>query len=162
MGETVPLKQAAKRLGISTDTVRRRIKSGSLEAEKRATPQGGEWWVTLPDDAPGEDPDTMQEAGDAAQAVELAVLRARLIELEARAAELRDERDAWRDQATASREAEAQLRVLVQQAQALAGALPAGGASGEQAYAAPHDAHAPANAEDQQARSRPWWRFSGR
>ena len=154
MGEQVPLREAARRLGVSPDTVRRRMKAGTLEAEKRPTPQGGEWWITLPDDVPpAGEPDA--DAADArAGAVELATLRGQVTMLEARVEELRDERNAWREQAVASREAEAQLRVLVQQAQSLAGALPA--ATGEQAYAAPMPTHGQADVADVQPAKRSW------
>jgi hypothetical protein len=42
---------AAQALGISIDAARRRVRNGSLAAEKRATPQGGAWWVLVPDGA---------------------------------------------------------------------------------------------------------------
>lgn len=43
--------QAAKRLGVSVDTIRRRVRSGELEAHKESTPQGFRWLVVLPSDA---------------------------------------------------------------------------------------------------------------
>ncbi len=40
----------AKRLGISIDTVRRRIRSGELRARKVKSPHGDSWLVELPDE----------------------------------------------------------------------------------------------------------------
>lgn len=48
--------QAAERLGVSTDTIRRRIKRGQLQAEKEARPQGSRWMVEIADeDVPPDD-----------------------------------------------------------------------------------------------------------
>jgi len=43
---TLSIAQAASHLGISTDTVRRRLKDGSIEGELK----GGRWVITLPAD----------------------------------------------------------------------------------------------------------------
>jgi excisionase family DNA binding protein len=42
--------EAARCLGISTDTVRRRIGRGELKARKEMNGQNFTWWVELPDD----------------------------------------------------------------------------------------------------------------
>ena len=57
--------------------------------------------------------------------MELARLRERVSGLERLTDELTGERDAWRDQATRDGEAARELRILLQQAQAFANALPA-------------------------------------
>ena len=44
----VPVAEAARRLGISTATVKRRIAAGTLEAEQLTRPQGIEYRVRLP------------------------------------------------------------------------------------------------------------------
>src|SRR5215203_3911233 len=54
--------------------------------------------------------------------------------------ELQGERDAWREQAASERDASAQLRVLLQQAQTLAGAIPA--TVGQEGGRQPSSAHA--------------------
>ena len=51
MGEEVPIAIAARRLGVSADTIKRRIKSGDLQARRVGRPQGYRWLVSLPDDA---------------------------------------------------------------------------------------------------------------
>jgi hypothetical protein len=51
-GEWLPISEAAQRLGLSIDAMRRRVKHGETRAEKRATPQGGAWWVLVADTTP--------------------------------------------------------------------------------------------------------------
>jgi hypothetical protein len=51
-GEWLPISEAARRLGLSVDAMRRRVKRDEVRAEKRATPQGGAWWVLVSDTAP--------------------------------------------------------------------------------------------------------------
>src|SRR4051812_25693082 len=55
MGDWLPMAEAAKRLGVSADTVKRRIQRGELQAQREARPQGYRWIVELPDDAPPRD-----------------------------------------------------------------------------------------------------------
>jgi hypothetical protein len=43
----LPIAEAARQLGVSIDTARRRAKRGELTAERRETPQGFTWWVCL-------------------------------------------------------------------------------------------------------------------
>ena len=46
------IKQAAIRLDISENTVRRRLTNGLLPGHQAPTPQGFVWWVDLPDEPP--------------------------------------------------------------------------------------------------------------
>ena len=48
----VPLAQAASLMGVSTDTVRRRVKQGVLQARKASSRSGPAWLVRLADDVP--------------------------------------------------------------------------------------------------------------
>ncbi len=48
MTERVPIREAAARLGVSADTIRRRLKSGELAGQKERTPQGFTWLVEVP------------------------------------------------------------------------------------------------------------------
>jgi len=51
--EKVSVGEAARRLGVSTDTIRRRIGKGELTAHREPTPQGFRWEIELgPDDQP--------------------------------------------------------------------------------------------------------------
>ena len=113
MSERLPIKKAAERLGISSDTVRRRMKKGELVGEKIDTPQGFEWRIVLPIDEAESDGDEPQQAAPATSAIELELLRERIDEL-------KEERDAWKEQAQRSGEAERELRILLRQAQELA------------------------------------------
>ena len=118
MEERLPIKEAAERLGVSPDTIRRRMKKGELVGEKEPTPQGYEWRIILPREEadatePQGEPVTASHAGDA---IELELLRERIDEL-------KQERDDWKEQAQRSAEAERELRVLLRQSQELA--LPA-------------------------------------
>lgn len=45
MTEWVPFSEAAKQLGLSESTLRRRIKDGAIRAEKRNGPYGPQWFV---------------------------------------------------------------------------------------------------------------------
>mgnify|MGYP000538825339 CR=1 FL=1 len=143
MAERVSISEAAERLGVSVDTIRRRLKSGELTGEKVKSPQGFAWRVDLPvDAAPASDTPAMSSA-PAADAVELVQLRERVSGLERLAEELKSERDAWREQAARDGDAAQQLRVLLQQAQALAQALPAHVEPSEAAHSVAFSGDAP-------------------
>ncbi len=127
------IREAADRLGVSADTVRRRLKVGELEG--RQEPQGKSgyrWIVQLPDDAQ----DTPTAAATtapgmrSAEAYELADARARIEGLErlideiaSQRDKLERERDDWKDAAQREGEASRELRHLLKQSQDLA--LPA-------------------------------------
>jgi len=86
--EAVSIKEAADRLGISQDTVRRRIRNGALTGEQHTTPQGFKWTVELPEVSNGlGDRQADQAAQDQVDGAELAIaveeLRARVQSLEA-------------------------------------------------------------------------------
>lgn len=141
--ELVPIAEAARRLGVSADTVRRRLKRGELEGEQHPTAQGFTWLVAMPAGSgaiegmhgvsgthggPGEGAPasgTREVSGATEDALERATLAERVAGLERLADELRGDRDAWKAQAERHEEAARELRILVQGAQALARALPA-------------------------------------
>lgn len=86
--DRVPIAEAARRLGLSTEAIRKRIKRGSLDAQKD---EHGQWWVLLPPDTAGRDQDATSQRPDAGgdtvgQVDVLAVLQERIRQLE-------DERD---------------------------------------------------------------------
>ena len=99
-GQWVSLRDAAEALGVSTDTVRRRLKRGNLPGEQRSTPHGPSWFVLLPREtaaaaaAPSDEP-TMPGAvnGLTGAAIELAVLQERVAGLEATLTQVQEERD---------------------------------------------------------------------
>jgi hypothetical protein len=85
------ISEAAQRLRLSEQTVRRRIKSGELSGIQVSTPQGFIWVVELPDDLPTDHPD----AGEVKALWELVdTLRAQIetlnVELESRRREAQE------------------------------------------------------------------------
>jgi hypothetical protein len=100
----VTISEAARLLGISEPTARRRVRSGELPGTQVPTPQGFVWMVELPDDLPMD-----SSSGEISALRELIVqlkaqVEAQGVELEARRREVQE------------------LHVLLQHAQA---ALPA-------------------------------------
>jgi len=87
--EKVSVGEAARRLGVSTDTIRRRIGKGELTAHQEPTPQGFRWEIELePNDQPlnGHDRDnellvTTLQAQVQAQAEELDARRVEVQQL---------------------------------------------------------------------------------
>lgn len=124
----VGIKEAAERLGVSQDTIRRRIKAGEIPAQQEPMGSGYRWLVEVPDD-----PETDTRARDmrsnaegqaSADALELAALRERVEGLERLVDELAADRDHWREQAHRSQVMAETAQRLAERAQALA--LPAG------------------------------------
>ncbi len=103
MQTTIP--EAARRLGVSEHTVRRRVRSGELAGKQVATPQGFTWLVDIPDDLP--EPEI--SSGEVQALRELV-------------ANLQDRINAQGKELEAKNKQIEQLHVLLQQAQA---ALPA-------------------------------------
>ena len=52
MSREATVEEAAKLLGVSRDTIMRRIRKGKLEAHQEPRPQGHVWRVTIPDEEP--------------------------------------------------------------------------------------------------------------
>jgi hypothetical protein len=98
----VTITEAARRLGISERTVRRRLHNGDLPGRQLAIPQGFVWTVEMPDDTPN------GQANDKATDWEPEALR-ELVEV-------------LKDQIETKDQQIKELHVLLQQAQA---ALPA-------------------------------------
>ncbi len=127
------IRDAAERLGVSSDTIRRRLKAGELAG--RQEPQGTQgyrWLVQLPADPPAATPAVASGAPGmpTAAAYELADARARIEglarlidEIASQREKLERERDDWKDAAQREGEASRELRHLLKQSQDLA--LPA-------------------------------------
>ena len=115
MGE-ISIQEAATRLGVSVETIRRRVHKGVVKARQVPTPQGFVWMVELP----SEDSQRETPFGEPEQLHELvAVLKA---QLEKKDHQLEIQAAAHQDQLEAKDRQIEQLHVLLQQAQA---ALPA-------------------------------------
>jgi len=121
------IRDAAERLGVSSDTIRRRLKAGELAG--RQEPQGKQgyrWMVQLPDD-PQDTPTAVGTAAPGmhpAEAYELADSRARIEGLErlideigSQREKLERERDDWKAAARREGEASRELRHLLKGAQ---------------------------------------------
>jgi excisionase family DNA binding protein len=116
----VPIVEAAHRLGISVDTVRRRIQRGELKGEKQAGAHGHIWLIEL-EDEPGHSRGSADRLAGAAQGNQActAGCQAEINRLEDTIAILR-ERFAVQDAELEARRREVQeLHVLLQTAQAL-------------------------------------------
>jgi hypothetical protein len=87
----VTISEAARLLGISEPTARRRVRSGELPGTQTPTPQGFVWMVELPDDLPL---DSASSGGIAALRELNAQLKAQVeaqgVELEARRREVQE------------------------------------------------------------------------
>ena len=117
MTERLTINEAAERLGVSADTIRRRVKRGELRGERKRPPRAssGAWSCSPMRRQPP--PDVIATVEAAVEAVELAQLRERVAGLERLTEELQTERDAWRDQAQRDGEAARELRVLLRNEQ---------------------------------------------
>lgn len=102
----VTISEAAVRLGVSPDTVRRRIARGELAAEKEARPQGFVWFVTLPEEA--EDRGAQASTGAPPASDEVAALEL---------AHLREMNALLREEVESRRREVSELHVLLQTAQ---------------------------------------------
>jgi excisionase family DNA binding protein len=108
MVREVSVNEAARLLGVSRDTITRRIRAGDLEAHQEPRPQGHVWRVVIPDEAisEGHYSDVMGE---------LQTLR-KMVSM------LQTQVEADREELVSKNKQIEQLHVLLQQAQA---ALPA-------------------------------------
>ena len=126
----LPLKEAADRLGVSIDTLRRRIKDDAIPARQTPIGSGFRWEVEVPDDPEPSPGETVPPAdGVSAEALELERLREEVKGLERLLTEVSGERDHWRETA---QHAQGLARVNAETVQRLAEraqppALPPGG-----------------------------------
>ena len=103
----VTVVEAARLLGISIPTVRRRLRTGELSGNQVTTPQGYVWMVEVPDDLPV----------DTSSSGEVTALRELITHLNTQVEYQQEEIQAKNEQIR-------ELHVLLQQSQA---ALPAAG-----------------------------------
>lgn len=153
----VPIRTAATTLGVSVDTVRRRIRRGELETVRDAR---GWHLVVLPDapyaarpTQPGADGDL--PSADAVGAHRAAV-DAELVQLRTKVEALTAERDWLRGVVEREQAAHGETRRLMGNLQAQMLALPA---ALMPATHAERPASAPNDVDVAQTPPRPWWRF---
>jgi excisionase family DNA binding protein len=114
--QQVSIDEAARLLGVSQDTIRRRIRNGELKAHQETRPQGYVWRVTLPDEEP--ESEGQNHVGDTYLSSELVeALRDTIQRQDNTIAQLRTQLEA-KDRQLETRAREVQeLHVLLQQAQ---------------------------------------------
>ena len=76
MARQLPLQEAARVLGLSERTVRRRLQAGTMAGEK--DPASGRWHVMMPDEAPDTPADAASTPDNADQRQRVAVLEVQL------------------------------------------------------------------------------------
>lgn len=141
--DTLSVHEAAERLGVTEKTIRRRIKAGTLHAQKVATSQGYEWRVQV--DGQGDQVDThMSSRVDTAPDPAGIVKALEMIEeLQAQNRELTAAAAHWQsrahDQEQRAIHAEEQVKLLM----------------------APKDEPLPADAPTATPAKRPWWKVWG-
>jgi hypothetical protein len=125
----VPVIEAARSLGVSEETIKRRIRRGELNGQQQPRPQGYVWMVDIPEEvlASTSQHDTTTHDDDTDHNTSSGEIR----RLEEMVQLLRQQLSVYQEEVESRRREVQELHVLLQQAQA---ALPA-----------PRD-------------SRPWWR----
>jgi hypothetical protein len=119
----VTLAEAAHHLGVSVDTVRRRLQKGELKGQQQARPQGFIWLIDIPEETePSSSVAGSQVDAEVNGEVSLAACQAEISRLESTVAMLQDRVNAQQEELEARRREVQELHVLLQQAQA---ALPA-------------------------------------
>jgi len=78
----VNISVAAGHLGVSTETVRRRLRTGTLLGAKEKTAQGFRWVVTIPDAPPNNTPAPGEDTDNANGGALVVELKARVNNLE--------------------------------------------------------------------------------
>jgi hypothetical protein len=117
--------EAAHRLGVSVDTVKRRIQKGELKGHQQPRPQGFLWLVEMPEEAnqPGSNPadtpvDTAVSTGELRRLEEMVqFLKAELVVRDAEVESWKQEAEAHREQLQAKDRQIEQLHILLQQSQ---------------------------------------------
>ena len=137
MMELVTMTEAARRLDVTVETVKRRLRRGELQGQKQARPQGFTWLIEMPEDTGDRDStssvtpsDTPTSNAEVHRLEDMISLLQK--ELDITREELEHQRSVYQSELVSKNKQIEQLHILLQQAQA---ALPA-----------PRE-------------NRPWWRF---
>jgi hypothetical protein len=123
----VSIAEAGHRLGVSQDTVRKRLRLGELTGTQVRAPGGFRWMVELPEDVPGAETKKngnkeAEDREDQSLAESVAALSARVEGQQELIEALQSQIQSQKDQLEARGREVQELHVLLQQAQA---ALPA-------------------------------------
>jgi multidrug efflux pump subunit AcrA (membrane-fusion protein) len=120
----VSIAEAGHRLGISQDTVRKRLRLGELTGTQVRAPGGFRWMVELPDDMPGGETKKngnkeAEDEEDQSLAEAVAALSARVEGQQELIEALQSQIQSQKDQLEARSREVQELHVLLQQAQAV-------------------------------------------
>jgi hypothetical protein len=127
MMELVTMTEAARRLDVTVETVKRRLRRGELQGQKQPRPQGFTWLIEMPEDTgdldstpsvtPSDTPTSNPEVHRLEDMISLLQK-----ELDITREELEHQRSVYQSELVSKNKQIEQLHILLQQAQA---ALPA-------------------------------------
>ncbi len=125
--ELVTMTEAARRLDVTVETVKRRLRRGELEGHKQPRPQGFTWLIEMPEDEGDQDstpsltPSATPSSNGEVHRLEGMVSLLQK-ELDTTREESQHQRSMYQDELVSKNKQIEQLHILLQQAQA---ALPA-------------------------------------
>jgi hypothetical protein len=127
MMELVTMTEAARRLDVTVETVKRRLRRGELQGQKQPRPQGFTWLIEMPEDTDDRDStpsvtpsDTPTSNAEVHRLEDMISLLQK--ELDITREELEHQRSVYQSELVSKNKQIEQLHILLQQAQA---ALPA-------------------------------------
>ncbi len=125
--ESVTMAEAAKRLSVSVDTIRRKLRRGELQGYQQPRPQGFVWVVELPEELDNPGTTSAETAADTSASYpgskgEICRLEEMVTVLQAQVVAQQKQMEAQQEELAAKNKQIEQLHILLQQAQA---ALPA-------------------------------------
>jgi hypothetical protein len=127
MMELVTMTEAARRLDVTVETVKRRLRRGELQGQKQPRPQGFTWLIEMPEDTGDRDStssvtpsDTPTSNAEVHRLEDMISLLQK--ELDITREELEHQRSMYQSELVSKNKQIEQLHILLQQAQA---ALPA-------------------------------------
>jgi len=110
--ELVGLPEAAQRLGVSVDTIKRRLRRGELKGQQEPRPQGYTWLIEIPESEP-----TSMAGSNASSTADLDSATVEIVNLRAMLEMAQAQIGAQQDELTSKNEQIRELHVLLQQAQ---------------------------------------------
>jgi hypothetical protein len=127
MMELVTMTEAARRLDVTVETIKRRLRRGELQGQKQPRPQGFTWLIEMPEDTGERDStpsvtpsDTPTSNAEVHRLEDMISLLQK--ELDITREELEHQRSVYQSELVSKNKQIEQLHILLQQAQA---ALPA-------------------------------------
>jgi hypothetical protein len=127
MTELVTMAEAARRLDVTVETVKRRLRRGELQGQQQPRPQGFTWLIEMPEDKGDQDStpsvtpsDTPTSNAEVHRLEDMISLLQK--ELDITREELEHQRSMYQSELVSKNKQIEQLHILLQQAQA---ALPA-------------------------------------